>query len=67
LSLIFARERAVASSSAADEALLWESVAICPGVFLVVLTDADTEARRVAREIEATYAGEGGGAKAPPA
>lgn len=36
----------------------WESVAICPGVFLVVLADADTEARRVAREIEATYGGE---------
>jgi hypothetical protein len=35
----------------------WESVAICPGVFLVVLGDADTEARRVAREIEATYGG----------
>jgi len=35
----------------------WESVAICPGVFLVVLGDADTEARRVAREIEATYDG----------
>jgi hypothetical protein len=32
-------------------------VAICPGVFLVVLGDADTEARRVAREIEATYGG----------
>jgi hypothetical protein len=35
----------------------WESVAICPGVFLVVLGDADTEARRVAREIESAYGG----------
>ncbi|MGD0526496.1 MAG: MerR family transcriptional regulator [Polyangiaceae bacterium] len=34
----------------------WESIAICPGVFVVVLADADTEARRVAREIEAQYA-----------
>jgi hypothetical protein len=39
----------------------WESIAICPGVFVVVLADADTEARRVAREIEAAY----GGARAP--
>ena len=35
----------------------WESIAVCPGVFLVVLADADTEARRVAREIEAAYGG----------
>jgi DNA-binding transcriptional MerR regulator len=45
----------------------WESVAICPGVFLVVLADADTEARRVAREIESRYGGAGEGAKRPPA
>ncbi len=45
----------------------WESVAICPGVFLVVLADADTEARRVAREIEARYGGAGEGAKGPRA
>lgn len=41
----------------ARERRSWESIAVCPGVFLVVLADADTEARRVAREIEARYAG----------
>jgi hypothetical protein len=41
---------------AARQRRQWESIAICPGVFVVVLTDADTEARRVAREIEAQYA-----------
>jgi DNA-binding transcriptional MerR regulator len=40
----------------ARERRQWESIAICPGVFVVVLADADTEARRVAREIEARYA-----------
>lgn len=34
----------------------WERVAICPGVELHVRVDADPEALRVAREIEAGYA-----------
>jgi DNA-binding transcriptional MerR regulator len=36
----------------------WESLALCPGVFLIVLAEADSEARRVAREIETTYCGQ---------
>lgn len=35
---------------------LWELIEICPGVTLCVRADADTEARRVAREIERTHA-----------
>jgi hypothetical protein len=34
----------------------WERVAICPGVDLLVRVDVDTEARRVATEIETLYA-----------
>jgi hypothetical protein len=37
----------------------WERGAICPGVELHVRVDADAEALRVAREIEAAYAIEG--------
>jgi hypothetical protein len=37
----------------------WERVAICPGVELHVRVDADAEALRVAREIEAAYAIDG--------
>jgi hypothetical protein len=37
----------------------WERVPICPGVELHVRVDADAEALRVAREIEAAYAIEG--------
>lgn len=35
---------------------LWERIVLCPGVVLSVRADADSEARRVAREIESTYA-----------
>jgi DNA-binding transcriptional MerR regulator len=34
---------------------LWEHIALCPGVELRVRFDADTEARRVASEIEAAW------------
>jgi hypothetical protein len=34
----------------------WEHILICPGVELRVRADADTEAQRVAREIEGAYA-----------
>jgi hypothetical protein len=36
---------------------LWEHVPLCPGVELRIRLDADTEARRVAREIEETFGG----------
>jgi hypothetical protein len=39
---------------------LWESIAICPGVFVIVRSDADTEARRVAEEIQRAYAAQPG-------
>jgi hypothetical protein len=39
----------------ARERALWEHVALCPGVALLVRMDADTEARRLVAEIEARY------------
>ncbi len=38
---------------------LWELIEICPGVSLCVRADADTEARRVAREIERVHGAHG--------